>query len=71
MEKRLWNMRETKPEELVFTFLKKKKEKNKKVITSTPGRKPRSRELKVCRFSVQACQEEKQTQPQTGGRTIT
>ena len=64
-------MRETKPEELVFTFLKKKKEKNKKVITSTPGRKLRSRELKVCRFSVQAFQEEKQTQPQTGGRTIT
>ena len=72
MEKRLWNMSETKPEELVFTILKKKKKgKNKKVITSTPGRKPRSRELKVCRFSVQACQEEKQTQPQTGGRTIT
>ena len=39
MKKRLWNMRETKPEELVFTFLKKKKEKNKKVITSIPGRK--------------------------------
>ena len=71
MEKRLWNMRETKPEELVFTFLKKKKEKNKKVITSTPGRKLRSRELKVCRFSVQACQEEKQTQPHTRDRTIT
>ena len=71
MEKRLWNMRETKHEELVFTIKKKKKEKNKKVITSTPGRKLRSRELKVCRFSVQACQEEKQTQPQTGGRTIT
>ena len=71
MEKRLWNMRETKPEELVFTFLKKKKEKNKKVITSTPGRKPRSRELKVCRFSVQAFQEEMQTPPQTRDRTIT
>ena len=71
MEKRLWNMRETKHEELVFTIKKKKKGKNKKVITSTPGRKLRSRELKVCRFSVQACQEEKQTQPQTGGRTIT
>ena len=71
MEKRLWNMRETKPEELVFTFLKKKKEKNKKVITSTPGRKPRSRELKVCRFSVQAFQEEKQTPHQTQDRTCT
>ena len=70
MEKRLWNMRETKHEELVFT-IKKKKGKNKKVITSTPGRKPRSRELKVCRFSVQACQEEKQTQPHTRDRTIT
>ena len=71
MEKRLWNMRETKHEELVFTIKKKKKGKNKKVITSTPGRKPRSRELKVCRFSVQACQEEKQTQPHTRDRTIT
>ena len=72
MEKRLWNMSETKPEELVFTIWKKKKgKKNKKVITSTPGRKLRSRELKVCRFSVQAFQEEKQTQPQTRGRTIT
>ena len=40
MEKRLWNMSETKPEELVFTILKKKKKgKNKKVITSIPGRK--------------------------------
>ena len=63
-------MRETKHEELVFT-IKKKKGKNKKVITSTPGRKLRSRELKVCRFSVQACQEEKQTQPHTRDRTIT
>ena len=27
MEKRLWNMRETKHEELVFTIKKKKKEK--------------------------------------------
>ena len=44
---------------------------NEKVITSTPGRKLRSRELKVCRFSVQACQEEKQTQPHTRDRTIT
>jgi len=42
-----------------------------KMITSTPGRKIRSRELKVCRFSVQAFQEEKQTQPQTQDRTIT
>ena len=41
------------------------------MITSTPGRKIRSRELKVCRFSVQAFQEEKQTQPQTQDRTIT
>ena len=29
MEKRLWNMRETKPEELVFTIWKKKKRKKK------------------------------------------
>ena len=77
MEKRLWNMRETKPEELGFTIKKNKQNKtkqtnkqktvkNKKVITSTPGRKLRSRELKFCRFSVQAFQEEKQTQPHTG-----
>ena len=44
---------------------------NGKVITSTPGRKLRSRELKVCRFSAQVCQEEKQTQPHTRDRTIT
>ena len=30
MEKRLWNMRETKHEELVFTIKKKKKKKRKK-----------------------------------------
>ena len=66
----IWGRRNLKTR---FSLLKKKKKKgkNKKVITSTPGRKPRSRELKVCRFSVQAFQEEKQTQPQTGGRTIT
>ena len=29
MEKRLWNMRETKHEELVFTILKKKKKRKK------------------------------------------
>ena len=68
MEKRLWNTRETKPEELVFTI---KKSGGDKMITSTPGRKIRSRELKVCRFSVQAFQEEKQTQPQTRDTTIT
>ena len=44
---------------------------NEKVITSTPGRKLRRRELKVCRFSIEAFQEEKQTQPQTPDRTIT
>ena len=53
MEKRLWNMREMKPEELVFTIKKGGAAQNK-MITSTPGRKIRSRELKVCRFSVQA-----------------
>ena len=59
MEKRLWNMSETKPEQLVPTIKKKTHThththtgKNKKVITSTPGRKLRSRELKFCRFSV-------------------
>ena len=71
MEKRLWNTRETKPEELVFTIKKGGGEARNKMITSTPGRKIRSRELKVCRFSVQAFQEEKQTQPQTQDRTIT
>ena len=70
MEKRLWNMRETKPEELVFTIKKGGAAQNK-MITSTPGRKIRSRELKVCRFSVQVFQEDKQTQPQTRDRTIT
>ena len=65
-------MREMKPEELVFTIKKKKKKgKNKKVIISTPGKKLRSRELKVCRFSVQAFQEEKKTQPHIWDRTIT
>ena len=64
-------MREKKPEELVFTIKKKKKGKNKKVIINTPGRKLRRRELKVCRFSIEAFQEEKQTQPQTPDRTIT
>ena len=54
MEKRLWNMRETKPEELVFTIKKEGGGAQNKMITSTPGRKIRSRELKVCRFSVQA-----------------
>ena len=55
-----------------FSLLKKKKKgKNKKVIINTPGRKLRRRELKVCRFSIEAFQEEKQTQPQTPDRTIT
>ena len=69
MEKRLWDIREMQREELVFT-IKKKKRKNK-VITSILSRKISSRELKVCRFSVQAFQEEKQTQPQTWDRTCT
>ena len=30
MEKRLWNMRETKPEELGFSIKKKNKQTNKK-----------------------------------------
>ena len=54
-----------------FSLFKKKKGKNKKVIIRTPGKKLRSRELKVCRFSVQAFQEEMQTPPQTRDRTIT
>ena len=67
----IWGRRNLKSWFSLFKKKKKKKEKNKKVITSTPGRKLRSRELKVCRFSVQACQEEKQTQPHTRDRTIT
>ena len=55
----------------LFKKKKKKKGKNKKVIISTPGKKLRSRELKFCRFSVQAFQEEMQTPPQTRDRTIT
>ena len=47
-----------------FSLLKKGE--GDKMITSTPGRKIRSRELKVCRFSVQAFQEEKQTAPDPG-----
>ena len=48
-----------------------RKGKNKEVDNKHPGRKVRIRELKVCRFSVQAFQEEKQTQPQTRDRTGT
>ena len=62
----IWGRRNLKSWFSLFKKKKKKKEKNKKVITSTPGRKLRSRELKFCRFSVQAFQEEKQTQPHTG-----
>ena len=39
MEKRLWNVGEKKSEDQVFAIKKKKKGKNKKVITSIPGRK--------------------------------
>ena len=68
-ENRLWDTRERWSREPVFTI--RRKGKNKKLITNTPGRKIRSRELKVCRFSIQAVQEEKQTQPQTQDRTCT
>ena len=71
MEKRLWDIREMQPEQLVFTILKKKKKEKYKVITSILSKKISSRELKVCRFSVQAFQEEKQIQPQTQERTHT
>ena len=63
-------MREMKPEELVFT-IKKKKRKKQEGDNKHSRQKLRSRELKVCRFSVQAFQEEMQTPPQTRDRTIT
>ena len=50
MENRIWDTRERWSKEPVFTMIRKGK--NKKWITNTPGRKIRSRELKVCRFSV-------------------
>ena len=51
MENRIWDTRERWSKEQVFTMIRRKR-KNKKWITNTPGRKIRSRELKVCRFSV-------------------
>ena len=56
--------------EQVFTIIRKKKGKNK-LITNALGKNIRRREVKICRFSVQAFQEEKQTQPQTQDRTFT
>ena len=41
------------------------------MITNALGKNIRRREVKICRFSVQAFQEEKQTQPQTQDRTFT
>ena len=66
----IWGRRNLKTR---FSLLKKKKKKskNKKVIINTSGRKLRSRELKVCRFSIEAFQEEKKTQPHIWDRTIT
>ena len=61
----LWDIRKKQSKEPVF-FNTRKTGK-----TNTLGRKIRSRELKFCRFSVQAFQEEKQTQPQTWDRTFT
>ena len=51
MENRIWDTRERWSKEPVFTMIRRKG-KNKKWITNTPGRKIRSRELKVCGFSV-------------------
>lgn len=49
MENRIWDTRERWSKEPVFTMIRRK---GKKLITNTSGRKIRSRELKVCRFSV-------------------
>ena len=51
MENRIWDTRERWAKEPVFTMIRRKG-KNKKLITNTPGRNIRSRELKVCGFSV-------------------
>ena len=64
MENRIWDTRERWSKEPVFTMIRKGK--NKKWITNTPGRKIRSRELKVGRFSVQAFQEESRHSPRPG-----
>ena len=45
---KFWDTREKWSKELVLTMTRKGK--NKKLITNSPGRKIRSRELKVCRF---------------------
>ena len=65
MENRIWDTRERWSKEPVFTMIRRKG-KNKKWITNTPGRKIRSRELKVGRFSVQAFQEESRHSPRPG-----
>ena len=67
-ENRLWDTRERWSREPVFTIRRKGKNK---LIAKTPGRKIRSSEVNVCRFSPQAFPEEKQTQPQTQDRTCT
>ena len=65
MENRIWDTRERWSKEPVFTMIRRKG-KNKNWITNTPGRKIRSRELKVGRFSVQAFQEESRHSPRPG-----
>ena len=70
MDKRLWDIRKKQSKEPVFSNTRKTG-KRKQLATNTLGRKIRSRELKVCRCSDQAFQEEKQTQPQTRDRTFT
>ena len=47
-ETRFWDTREKWSKQPVLTMIRKGK--NKKLITDSPGRKIRSRELKVCRF---------------------
>ena len=49
-ETRFWDTREKWSKEPVLTMIRKGKKKKKKLITDSPGRKIRSRELKVCRF---------------------
>ena len=50
MENRIWDTRERWAKEPVFTMIRRKGKQE--LITNTSGRKIRSRELKVCRFSV-------------------
>lgn len=68
MKKRLWDTREKQSQEPVSTIIRKKEKVDN---NKPPGRKTGIGEVKVCSFSLQLFQEEKQTQPQTRDRTFT